>query len=182
MTASPTLEPTDACEPGCGSLPTRVVRVRGFSLVELVIVIVIVGVIAAIAIPRISRGADGAAEAALVADLRTLRGAIELYAAEHGGVFPSVSPSSVFVDQLTLYSDDQGNTNPTKTPPYIYGPYLAFIPTLKLGEGPANGRGKRKVAASVATPNGWIYDEDTGNVYANTGTMTDRNAILLSEY
>ncbi len=57
---------------------TRASR-RAFSLIELVIVVVILGIIGAVAIPRMSRGAEGAAESALVSNLATLRGAIELY-------------------------------------------------------------------------------------------------------
>ena len=49
------------------------------------LVIVILGIIAAIAIPRLSRGSDGAAEGALKRDLQVLRGALELYRAEHDG-------------------------------------------------------------------------------------------------
>ncbi len=64
-------------------------RNSAFSLLELVIVVVIIGIIAAIAIPRMSRGARGADESALKGDLAILRNAIDLYAAEHGGNFPS---------------------------------------------------------------------------------------------
>src|SRR5919112_1210242 len=64
-------------------------RRRGFSLIELVIVVVIIGIIAAIAIPRMSRGTAGAADSALSGNLNVLRNAIELYATEHGGKFPS---------------------------------------------------------------------------------------------
>ena len=69
-------------------------RKSAFSLVELVIVIVIIGIIAAIAVPRISRGAKGATDSALKGDLTALRSAIDLYAAEHGGSFPTVAKST----------------------------------------------------------------------------------------
>ena len=64
-------------------------RRQAFSLVELVIVVVIIGIIAAIAVPRMSRAANGAGDAALWGNLATLRGAIDMYAAEHGGGYPA---------------------------------------------------------------------------------------------
>src|SRR5262245_10025084 len=83
----------------------RAHRARAFSLIELVIVVVIIAIIGAIAIPRMSRGAAGAADAALIGNLRLLRSAIDLYASEHGGSFPSAT-SATFVSQLTGYTDD----------------------------------------------------------------------------
>ena len=58
--------------------------------------------IAAIAVPRISRGAKGASDAALRGDLAVIRSAIDLYAAEHNGDFPTVGK---FLEQLTTYTD-----------------------------------------------------------------------------
>ena len=87
-------------------------RTRGFSLVELVIVIVIIGIIAAIAVPRISRGAKGASDSAVRGDLAALRAAIDLFAAEHKGVYPGkvkntgtgTGLASDFIDHLTKNS------------------------------------------------------------------------------
>ena len=182
MAPSTTCDPTDAGKLRSGLVATRGVRIRGFSLVELVIVIVIIGVIAAIAVPRVSRSADGAVEAALIADLRTLRGAIELFAAEHGGLYPSITPSTVFEDQMTTYSDYAGNTNATKSTVFIYGPYLSAIPKLGAGDGANNGKGKKTVGAVAASSTGWVYDENTGVISANTGTTMDTKLVFLSEY
>src|ERR1041385_314186 len=102
----------------------------GFSLIELVIVVVIIAIIGAIAIPRMSRGAAGAADSALTGDLATIRKAIDLYAAEHGGAFPG---QATITNQLTLFSDQNGNTQATKDTTYIYGPYIRSIPTQPLG-------------------------------------------------
>src|SRR5204863_23675 len=63
-------------------------RLRGFSLIEMVIVVVIIAILSAIAVPKLSRGSQGAAESALHGDLRVLRAAIDLYATEHGGIIP----------------------------------------------------------------------------------------------
>ncbi len=132
----------------------------GFSLLELVIVVVIVGIIAAIAIPRMSRGAAGASDGALSSDLAVLRNAIDLYAAEHGGTYPTVAD---IVDQLTTYSDASGNTNATKTTTYIYGPYLRSVPTLPVGAK----KGSTGVAAATGDGVGWIYTAASGTIAAN---------------
>ncbi len=133
---------------------------RAFSLIELVIVVVILGVIGAVAIPRMSRGAEGAAESALVSNLATLRGAIELYSAEHGGAFPTVAD---FSDQMLLYSDASGNTNATKTGAYIYGPYLRSVPALPVG----TRQGSNGVAAADGAGIGWLYVAASGTITAN---------------
>lgn len=133
---------------------------RGFSLIELVIVVVILGIIGAIAIPRMSRGSEGAAESALKANLSALRGAIELYAAEHQGAYPTAAS---FSDQMLLYTDAAGDTSATKTGAYVYGPYLRSIPPLPVGAK----QGGTGVAAADGTGVGWIYDQTTGAISAN---------------
>lgn len=144
-------------------------RSRAFSLIELVIVIVILGVIGAIAIPRMSRGASGASESGAVSDLAILRSAIELYAAEHNGAFPALAK---FENQLTLYSDIDGNTNATKTSTYMYGPYLRAVPTQKAGPE----RGSNTVTGTQATAGaGWWYTESSGDVRINAAA-TDKDS------
>lgn len=133
---------------------------KGFSLLELVIVIVILAIIAAIAIPRMSRGSAGAADSALSANLAVLRNAIDLFAAEHTGTFPTVAN---IVSQLTLYSDAACATSSTKTATHIYGPYVRKIPPLPVGVK----AGSTGIAAVDAAGVGWIYDEDTGEINAN---------------
>lgn len=141
-------------------------RKNGFSLVELVIVVVILGIIGAIAIPRMSRGAAGASDSGLVADLAVLRNAIELYAAEHNGAYPTVDD---FVAQLTTYTDAAGTDNATKTATYKFGPYLNSIPALKVGDE----AGSTTVAAAAGTGVGWIYDETAGTIKANAASPYD---------
>ena len=105
--------------------------VRAFSLIELMIVVVIIGIIAAIAIPRMSRGAEGAAENALDGNLTVSRNAIDFYATEHGGTYPSLAD---FAAELTQYTADDSSTSVTKDAAHRYGPYLRAIPPLPLGQ------------------------------------------------
>jgi prepilin-type N-terminal cleavage/methylation domain-containing protein len=134
---------------------------RGFSLIELVIVVVILGIIGAIAVPRLSRGAEGASESALKANLAALRGAIDLYAAEHNGAFP---PESTFEDAMLLFSDVSGTTSTTKSDMFPFGPYLRALPPLPVGAL----QGNNGVAASSGTGVGWIYTQANGTIRSNT--------------
>lgn len=150
-------------------------RTTGFSLIELVIVVVIIGIIGAIAIPRLSRGSAGASENALRGNLAVLRSAIELYAAEHDSKFPT---AAAIATQLTQYSDIDGNTSATKTGAFIYGPYIQAIPPLPVGAK----RGKTGVAAADGAEIGWIYDQDTGKISANTTAETDTRGVAFNTY
>ncbi len=150
---------------------------RGFSLIELVIVVVIIGIIGAIAIPRLSRGAEGASDSALAGDLAVMRNAIDLYATEHNGEYPDLA---TFEAQLTQYSNLAGATNSTKTATHVYGPYLRKVPALKVGAE----AGSNTLTDTLGTPtHGWVYNENTGAIYANTdASEMDASNKLYSNY
>lgn len=139
----------------------RSTRRSGFSLLEVVIVVAIIAILAAIGIPRMSRGARGANDSALTGDLSTLRNAIDLYAAEHVGAYPT---EAAINEQLTQYSNAAGAVNAAKTTEYIYGPYVRVIPPLPVGAK----KGGTKIAAEDAAGVGWIYDDTEGKLHANT--------------
>lgn len=154
-------------------------RRLGFSLVELVVVIVIVGIVAAIAVPRMSRGSRAAGEAALRGDLKVLRGAITLYAAEHGGAWPAADKQeNTFIGQLTGTTDEAGNIG-TTAGVHIYGPYLrAELPGIPVG--PNVGAAGVEVTDKTALAGeidenkedrGWIYSMKTGDIIANTDDL-----------
>ena len=151
-------------------------RNRGFSLLELVVVVVIIGIIAAIAIPRMSRGSGGAAESALVGNLAVMRNALDLYAAEHGGSYPTQAD---IVDQLAQYTDDSGDAQAAKDGTHIWGPYLRKVPPAPTG----TYKGKTNIAAPAAVPPvaevaagdvGWLYDAGTGQIWANDANHFDK--------
>lgn len=156
---------------------------RAFSLIELVIVMAIIGVLAAIAIPRMSQGASHAAETNLKANLTQLRSAIEMYWAEHNGVYPcNTSPGDgltatappTFERQLTWYTSIDGAASETPDAVHCLGPYLDKIPELPLGE--AKGADSVVCVSSFGTPGivpddyGWIYIPATGDIKPNCGS------------
>lgn len=143
-------------------------RSAGFSLVELIIVVVIVGLLAAIAIPRFSRGAANTNVTAFSGDLAVIRNALELYAVEHNGVYPTAAN---FEAQLTQFTNEAGDVSENGGPGFELGPYLIAMPDLKVG--PA--RGFAGVEAVAGTPSaasgnagvGWLYDQATGRIWPN---------------
>jgi type II secretory pathway pseudopilin PulG len=128
---------------------------------EVVIVVAIIAILAAIGIPRMSRGSKGANDSALSGDLAVLRNAIDLYATEHGGTFPTAANIN---EQLTQYTDAAGAAVATKDATHIYGPYLRSVPPLPVGAK----KGQSKIAALDGTDVGWIYVQLTGAINANT--------------
>lgn len=74
-----------------------------FTLVEILIVVAILGILAAIVLPEFHGHTQKAKESAAKENLRILRNAIELYAAQHNGVPPG-------------YPNDDN----TKNPAFVY--------------------------------------------------------------
>ncbi len=156
------------------------IKRNGFSLIELVIVVVIIGIIAAIAIPKLSRGAAGASDSALSGDLKVLRTALDMYATEHGGTYPTVT--QITAGNLIGYTDDSGTFSATKDATHIYGPYLRVVPNLPVGA--KKGASGIDVVANAGTATvGWIYDSSLGTIKANTtGLEFDAKGVAYNTY
>ena len=155
---------------------TKHKRNQAFSLLELVIVVVIIGIIAAIAVPRLSRGSAGAADAALAGDLAVMRNAIDLYATEHPGLFPT---EANIANQLTQYTDIAGVAQAAKDATHIYGPYVRKIPPLPVGAKAGQTGIDKDDGGSI----GWIYDGTTGNIAANCAdSETDASGTRYNQY
>ena len=189
---------TESTEARCGSRPPSRAG-RAFSLVEMIVVISIIGVITAIALPRFSRGVGSSGAAALHQDLAVLRGAIGFYSAEHRGVFPGAASDGVnaahteasFVQQMTQFTDANGQVQNTRDATYRYGPYLRKgMPPLPVG--PYAGATGVKVVTGATAPAfvaddriGWVYNDASGSIIPNLtaaeATKLDAEKMLKGE-
>jgi len=153
----------------------------GFSLIELVIVVVIIGIIGAIAVPRMSRGAKGASDSALRGDLRVLRDAMELFATEHGGVYPA---GADLPNALTTYSSARiDDLSATKSTFHIYGPYIRAIPKLPVGANKGQASFSSALPTITTAAGGWYYNPATGEIRANCADAeTDDAGVPYNTY
>ena len=129
-------------------------------------VVIVVAVITAIAIPRLSRGAEGANSAKLKQDLAVLNKALDVYAAEHNGLYPTVADVQA---QLTQHTDIDGNVSATPTATHVYGPYLRAMPPTPGGKYP----GSTTIAFADGPGVGWLYKPGRARIYLNRGTVVD---------
>ena len=91
----------------------RHIMKKAFSLAELMIVLAILGILAAIVLPYFRTKTTEAKGAVAKDHLRMLRGAIELYTAQHSGVPPGYEdnnpqnpPSSFYFNQQVILQGD----------------------------------------------------------------------------
>lgn len=108
----------------------------GFTLIEMLIVVIILGILAAIIIPQLSVSTEDAKINTLKTNLGGLRSSIEIYYAQHnnypgaikndGSGASSTAPEAqtAFVEQLTQYTESNGNVEATKSTTAKYGPYV----------------------------------------------------------
>lgn len=173
---------------------------KGFTLIELLIVVIIIAILAAIAIPQFSNSSTDAQESASLANLATIRSAVELYRAQHNGIYPSKAPvgappatacpvagsavdndATTFSDQLSKYSSASGHTCTTQVAGYIYGPYLRAIPAEPL----TNASNVVVVTTDAATPagaatTGWRFQNVTGAVQINSTKLSRDGTTTLA--
>lgn len=152
---------------------------RGFSLVEMAMVMATMAIIAMIAVPRMSRAADDAHAGALVANVRVLQGAIEMYAIEHGGLSPgqkadqSIDLSGPrFAQRLTGLTTELGNTGG------IYGPYLLRIP-----RNPGNEKDTIRVNGPDLGANlaGWRFNTTTRRILPDHVTELVAETVIRTK-
>ena len=150
---------------------------KAFTLVEILIVVIILGILASIIIGLFSNSSRDAGVSALKDNLRGIRGALQVYAAQHAA-YPAVA---TFEAQMTQYTDATGATSATRTPVYQYGPYILTMPPMPVG----TERGKTTVTSSTtySAGFGWTYDATAGQFHANCpDTDVDEMGIKYNSY
>ena len=148
---------------------------RAFTLVEILIVVVILGILAAIAVPKLSNASHSARENTLKDDLRFLRTQIAVFNSQHRDTFPGypggdttgTPTGDLFVDQLTLHTDDTCNTSATPSAAFKFGPYLTRMP-----DNPVNSFATITIVDAAGTftadgTTGWLYQPSTGKIAPN---------------
>ncbi len=139
-------------------------RRTGFSLVELVVVVMILGIIAAIAIPRVWTAVDRADETTVDYSVKTIRDAIDLYATMNQSQLPGEAGTA----------DDLKND---------LRPYVRQFPTnpiMKSSDVRVETSGK-PLSGAVGGPEGWLYDNQTGEFIANTPSGATPSATAPAE-
>jgi general secretion pathway protein G len=118
---------------------TKLNNQAGFTLIEMLIVVLLLGILAMLIIPQISVSTEDARLNTLHANLGTLRNAVELYYHQHNETYPgrndnagapTVDPATAataFLEQLTQYTDINGDVAVARDATHIYGPYLKSI-------------------------------------------------------
>lgn len=155
-------------------------RVKGFTLIEILIVVAILGIIGALAYPAYQDHGTQARDSAAKAALQILRTQLGLYKFEHDelavgyvkiGTTKSQASITVLTRQILGTSSLTGQASASRTPAgaYVFGPYLDKLPV-----NPFNGKSSiiyvasTTSFASAATANastaGWLYKKETSEV------------------
>lgn len=126
-------------------------RVRNaFTLVEILIVVVILGILAAIVVPQFTSASEEAQAGNVATQLQTIRSQIELYRVKNNGAYP---PSLV-----------AGGDGETAWADLVGADFMRDEPVNPRTSSSAVVLGA-DLDASAADA-GWIFDEDTGNLFA----------------
>ena len=137
---------------------------HGFTLIEVLIVVVILGILAATVLPQFTSASDDAKESAVIQNLQLLRSQVQMYKFQHEGRLPT---AVTLEEKLTRRTDIDGTTNDASGK---FGPYI----TGQLPPNPFNGErtitgvtgaGPVDRASNVAGTAGWVYNEDTGEIF-----------------
>jgi general secretion pathway protein G len=171
---------------------------KGFTLIELLIVVIIIAILAAIAIPQFANTTGDAQESSLDANLATVRSAIELYRVQHVNVYPGVTTSvnaiascaaaggavgtgavntpEAFREQLTGYSNRDGQTCTVPAAGFIFGPYIrGAIPNEPINDVRTVEVVANNPAAPAAGANGWRFSTLTGRFEMNSSVLDRTN-------
>ena len=133
-------------------------RRSAFTLVEVLIVVVILAILAAAVVPQFSSSTQDAKYSTSIFNLQTLRAQVQVYKAQHQGVYPDT------LDKLTIATSKSGGTPSGND---SYGPYLLEVPECPLVGSAAVAAASSGTPAVVAGGAGWAYHSGSGKIWIN---------------
>ncbi|MCP5184923.1 MAG: prepilin-type N-terminal cleavage/methylation domain-containing protein [Pseudomonadales bacterium] len=189
--------------PGNPPPPTKPVRSRAFTLVELLVVAVVLAIFAGIVVPQFTGSTQEARESALKSTLASVRKGIDLYYQQHGrypangntdgssagctGATTSVTTQEQgFIVQMMTFSNKDGRICTTRSDNlFPFGPYISGS-TMPVN--PVNGLSSITVISGTnliivgdgPASAGWKYNSQLGLIIPNdtnvdsSGTRYDR--------
>lgn len=83
--------------------------VRGFTLIELLVVIAIIGLLASIVLASLNSARIKGRDARRIADLKQIQNALEMYASDNAGRYPTTASTSLSA-YISVYPTDPGTS------------------------------------------------------------------------
>jgi len=134
---------------------------KGFTLIEILIVVIILGILAAIVIPQFTNASEDAKNSSVASQLQTIRGSVELYKLQHGGLYPTAAgdvATGIDWTKMTSKTLETGVVDAAGT----FGPYLQQTPINSLNNQSACG-------ANAVFTGGWVLQTDGRIMAVNKG-------------
>lgn len=133
---------------------------RAFTLVEILIVVVILGILAAIVVPQFNNATGEAAAGTVTSELEKVRRALDVYQARWSNALPPVEEGDGTWGPLVGGHGEYLKSAPAN--PYVGGENARVVTLASEPD------------SSFHTNYGWIFDPETGRVWAGGFDADDR--------
>jgi len=153
---------------------SRLVRARGFTLIELMIVVAILSVVAVLAVVSYGKYVRRAARSEVVAMLGEIRVKEEAYVTEYGSYYQATANESTFDPAATGFTPKTPNPSATT----YWGPLGVKFPRPQLYCGYNTIAGAANTAPSGAVGAAMLGTPNTVWFYARAGCDFDNNGTI----